>query len=90
VLLEAQKGPHVPIPNHPFDEESAGIMQAYYQAPLALYKLGQQLGQDRLLAFLLSVYQANRNPTFDDFDRRFAADFPKHLTLWRQLWQLDL
>jgi hypothetical protein len=85
----SMKGSRGPIPNHPFNETDSGIIQSYYQGPLALYKVGEQIGQDKLLAFLLSVYREHRDPTFDDFNRKFADDFPAHHSLWWHLWQLD-
>lgn len=86
----AQRGPSGPIPNSKFEEESPGFERDYYQAPLALYKLGEQLGHDQLLAFLISVYKENRDPVFSDFDRHFSREFPNYLPLWRKLWKLDV
>ncbi len=85
----AQRGTTGPIPNSRFQEESPGYERDYFQAPLALYKLGQEIGQDQLLAFLISVYKEKRDPSFDDFDKRFSKEFPKNITLWRKLWQMD-
>ncbi|MBS1955296.1 MAG: hypothetical protein JST89_14010 [Cyanobacteria bacterium SZAS-4] len=78
-----------PIPNTKFEEESPGFERDYYQAPLVLYKLGKQMGHDRLITFLVSVYAEKRDPTFADFDRRFVRDFPSYVPLWRKLWKLD-
>jgi hypothetical protein len=86
----AQRGPSGPIPNSKFEEKSPGFERDYYQAPLGLYKLGEQLGHDQLLAFLISVYKENRDPVFDDFDRKFSREFPNYLPLWRKIWKLDL
>ncbi|MBX9724983.1 MAG: hypothetical protein K2X81_26500, partial [Candidatus Obscuribacterales bacterium] len=85
----AQRGTTGPIPNSRFQEESPGYERDYFQAPLALYKLGQEIGQDQLLQFLISVYKEKRDPSFDDFDKRFSKEFPKNIMLWRKLWQVD-
>lgn len=84
----AKKGSKEPIPNSSFSEDEIGYLRAYFQAPAALFGLGEVIGQDRLLKFLLAVYQEKRNPDFTDFESRFNSLFPDQRSKWRQVWQL--
>ncbi len=85
----AKNGPKAPIVNSKFSEDEAGYLKSYFQAPVALLLLSEEVGEDKLTHFLLSVYEENSNPKFADFDQKFRAEFPASVSKWREVWQLD-
>lgn len=77
------------IPNNPFSENRALYINAYYQGSLALYRIGEMLGHEKLLAFIHAVFVNNRNPDFSEFDQKFAEMYPDKHADWLKAWRIQ-
>ncbi|NUM88298.1 MAG: hypothetical protein HUU37_03755, partial [Bdellovibrionales bacterium] len=82
-----KKGRQDGIPGKPFGE-GALFINAYYQGPLALFKIGESIGHPNLMKIIADVFNANSNPTFSDFERLFMAEYGDKADIWRKAWRL--
>lgn len=82
-----KKGQQTPIPNHPFGDGD-NYLKAYYQGPLALYRIGESIGHDSLIRLIADVYKQNADPDFAAFETIFLKRFASHQTVWRTAWRL--
>jgi len=83
-----KQGKQSPIPNRPFGEGDDYI-KAYYQGPLALYRIGEAIGHDELIHFIANIYRQNSDPSFKEFESLFLSRFPEHVSVWRQAWRIQ-
>ncbi|MDD5658240.1 MAG: hypothetical protein PHF00_13395 [Elusimicrobia bacterium] len=81
------QGPPGPIPNSPFGNGPLYI-RAYYQGSLALAKIGDVVGHEKVLELVAGVYRHNADPAFADFDEAFKKAFPSQAALWTAAWKL--
>lgn len=84
-----KKGLQTPIPNRPFGEGDDYI-KAYYQGPLALYRIGESIGQEELIHFIVDVYRQNSNPNFNAFESLFLKRYPDQEKVWREAWRINI
>jgi hypothetical protein len=82
-----KKGLQTPIANRPFGDGD-NYIKAYYQGPLALYNIGEIIGQEELIHFLVDVYRQNSNPDFKAFESLFLRRFPNQEKNWRAAWRI--
>lgn len=80
--------PQDAIPNNPFSENQVLYIKAYYQGSLALFTIGELIGHENLCNLLTSVFNANRNPEFNDFDRQFLKLYPDRHEEWLKAWRM--
>lgn len=80
--------PQDPIPNNPFSENKTLYIKAYYQGPLALYRIGESIGHENLLEFIGTVFERNSNPDFSCFDQQFKRVFPDKHDEWMRAWRI--
>lgn len=86
--MDAKVPKDVPIPNQPFGGNNRYIA-AYYQGALALAKVGDEIGHEKLLRFIADVYTAKQDPAFSDFDDMFRKRYPRSVKLWESAWRLS-
>jgi hypothetical protein len=80
--------PQDAIPETPFGESQVAYIKAYYQGSLALFRIGEQIGHEKLLKFLDSVFKGNQTPQFADFDGKFKELFPEKYPEWLSAWRI--
>lgn len=80
--------PQDAIPGKPFGENQVAYIKAYYQGSLALFRIGEQIGHEKLLQFLNSVFKGNQSPGFADFDGKFKEQFPQKYPEWLSAWRI--
>lgn len=83
----ARQAPAGEIPNSGLNAPD-GYIKAYYSAPVALVKIGNEIGHDKLLELLKTVFSKDPDPSFPDFTEEFSGRYPEKLTLWKTAWQL--
>lgn len=80
-------GPKGAISNAPFGD-GPNYVRAYFQGPLALYTIGEEIGHETLIRFLASIFKREANPAFSSFDQAFRSTFPSKVQLWESAWRL--
>lgn len=81
--------PQDAIPGHPFGDNQVLYIKAYYQGSLALFRIGELIGHERLVKLLSSVFDKNKNPSFADFDSSFKKHFPDKYDEWLSAWRVQ-
>lgn len=79
--------PQDEIPNSGLNSKN-GYMKAYYQAPVALVYIGNDIGHENLVRLIVEVFSRNSNPAFADFTRVFKSRYPSKEMLWETAWRI--
>lgn len=69
--------------------EGDDYIRAYYQAPRALWELGEIVGHEKFLRELNYVFAGHPNPEFEDFESYHLTVHPRHKALWKSVWKLE-
>ena len=81
--------PQDAIPNNPFSDNQILYIKAYYQGSLALFRIGETIGHEKLLSLLMAVFTVNSNPEFADFDKQFSLSYPDQHEAWLKAWRIQ-
>ncbi len=83
--VNSQLGPQSPM-NLPYGG-GRNYLLAYYRAPLLLYRIGEVLGHETLIQFLMNSFRKNPDPDFASLHQDFQAQFPQHRNLLRTVFE---